>query len=134
MVVVLHQIVGGDGKVVVGVQLPEFAVQHVKVLVAEVLRHLVDVFFLVDDSEEVDHIGAAELAQRDATRMGLVHDIVYPYDDCQRVFLLKLGRVLEELEPRVVSEQLFRYGIKSSFTIPAALGCFTSRKKRSSVS
>ena len=41
----LDQIIAVEEKIVVGVELPELAIEYVKVLVGKVVQHLVSVFF-----------------------------------------------------------------------------------------
>lgn len=78
MVVVSRQVFGVNIKVVVGVQLPELAVDYVEVLVGEVVGDLVDVVLLLQQCQRLQEVAAAQLHHGDPTRPRTVHHIEYP--------------------------------------------------------
>lgn len=93
MVVVPRQVLGVDVEVVVGVQLPELAVDDVEVLVGEVVGDLVDVVLLLQQRQGLQEVAAAQFHHGDAARPGAVHHVEDPLDDLQFIMsLLKIVR------------------------------------------
>lgn len=67
MVVVSCQIFGVDVQVMVSVQLPKLAVDDVEVLIGEVVRDLVDVVLLLQESQRLQEVAPPQLYRIDAT-------------------------------------------------------------------
>lgn len=63
MIIVSGQVLPIDEQIVVLVQLPEFAVNDVKVLITEEVGDLVDVIFFLEKTEGGQQIGPPQLAQ-----------------------------------------------------------------------
>lgn len=93
---IAREVVFVDEEIVVGVQLPEAAVQHVEVLVREVLSHLVDVILPGYVEEHVLEVGALEVAEGDAAVVVHVYFVKYAHHHGVRVTVLKLWRRLQE--------------------------------------
>lgn len=84
MVVVSRQVFGVDVEVVVGVQLPELAVDDVEVLVREVVGDLVDVVLFLQQSQGLQEVAAAQLHHGDAAGPGAIHHIEDPLDHLEQ--------------------------------------------------
>lgn len=82
----------------------------VEVLVAEVLDHAVDVLFVVRHRHRLEQVGLAQLAQRHLARVGTVDAVENAVDDGLGVALLELGRLREELKPRVARDEVVQHG------------------------
>ena len=80
MVVVPRKVLPVDEQVVVLVQLPELAVDHVEVLVAEEVGDLVDIVLLLEESQRCQKIRMAQLRQTHGTRPRPVHLVEHPRD------------------------------------------------------
>ncbi len=80
MVVVSRQVFGVDVKVVVGVQLPELAVDDVEVFIREVVRDLVDVVLLLQQGQCLQEVAPAQLHHGDPARPRTVYHVEYPLD------------------------------------------------------
>ena len=75
MIIVSGQVFSVDEQVMVFVQLPELAVNHVEVLVAEEVGDLVDVVFLLKGAQCGEQCGPAQLGQRDLAAPGPVYHV-----------------------------------------------------------
>lgn len=53
MIIVPRQIVQVNEQIVVAIQLPEFAVNHIEMFVAEIGHDLVDIFFLLQQLQNL---------------------------------------------------------------------------------
>lgn len=84
MVVVSGQVFGVDVQVMVSVQLPEFAVDDVEVLVGEVVGDLVDVVLFFKQGQSLQEVAAAQLHHGDATCPGTIHHVEYPLDHLEQ--------------------------------------------------
>lgn len=84
MVVVSRQVFGVDVEVVVGVQLPELAVDDVEMLIGEVVGDLVDVVLFLQQGQGLQEVAAAQLRHGDATGPGAIHHVEYPLDHLER--------------------------------------------------
>lgn len=93
-----------DDKVVVRVQLPELAVQHVKVLVTQVAVHQIDVLLLVRVRERVHKARVANVAGAQTAAAAAVRDHKDARNHRAGIFFLEFGRRVQELEARVVGE------------------------------
>lgn len=60
MIVVPGKVVFVDEKVVISIQLPEFAVYHVKVFVTEELSYLIDVFLFFKQLNHIEKVGTTQ--------------------------------------------------------------------------
>lgn len=80
VVVVSRQVFGVNVEVVVGVQLPELAIDDVEVFVGEVVSDLVDVVLLLQQGQGLQEVAPAQLHHGDATSPRTVHHIEYPLD------------------------------------------------------
>lgn len=59
-----------NDEIMISIQLPEFTVDHIEVLVWEVLGDQVDVLFRLQGGQNVEEIGASQLAQAYSTWPG----------------------------------------------------------------
>lgn len=84
MVVVSRKVFGVDVEVVVGVQLPELAVDDVEVLVREVVGDLVDVVLFFQQGQRLQEVAAAQLHHGDATGPRAIHHVEYPLDHLEQ--------------------------------------------------
>lgn len=110
---VLGELFLGEEEVVVGVELPEAEVDDVEVLVAEEVCVLVDVGLGLDVDEALEDARLLELSRsRSAVPEGHlvvilpVRHVVHPVDHAQRVPVLELRLLLQELQPRVRPQHL----------------------------
>ncbi len=78
VIVVAGQILFVDEEVVILVELPELAVDDVKVFVAEEVGDLVDVVLLLEQADRGQQIRVAQLAQADLARPRPVHVVENP--------------------------------------------------------
>ena len=78
MIVVTREVFSVDEEVVILVELPELAIDHVEVLVAEEVGHLVDVVLVLQEPQRGEKLGAAELGDGDLAGPGAVHLVEYP--------------------------------------------------------
>ena len=101
VVPVPQQILLVDEEVVVAVQLPELAVHDVKVLVREKSQNLVDVLLVVHVRHRLQQVAAPQLAQGHLPVPRRVHRVEDPIRHRLQVPVLKLGRLLQKLQPRM---------------------------------
>lgn len=101
VIVVPRQIVLVYEQVVIAVQLPKLAVDHVEVLVAEVLGDLVDVVLLLQQLDHAQQVRPPQLRNRYPAGPGTVDAVEYPGDDGVDVARVELGRLLQEGEAGV---------------------------------
>jgi hypothetical protein len=97
---------------VVGVQLPEAAVKHIKVLVGEVLPDLVDVFLSANLLEHLKQVRFLEVSPRYSSVVVCVKPVDDAHHHCVCVTLLKLWGLLEELEAWMLFEQVLEHGLE----------------------
>jgi len=101
----LRELIFGDLEVVVLVELPEAAVEHLEVFLAEELPHIVDVLFCVDSHEGLLQRTLLHVQQFEAS---LVVVVLGPEDADNhgvRLALLELWRALQKQQPRVHQQQ-----------------------------
>lgn len=80
MVVVSRQVFRVDVEVMVGVQLPELAVDDIEVFVGEVICDLIDVVLLLQQGQGLQEVAPAQLHHGDTARPRTVHHVEYPLD------------------------------------------------------
>lgn len=80
MVIVSRQVFGVNVEVMVGVQLPELAVDDVEVFVGEVICDLVDIVLLFQQGQRLQEVAPAQLDHGDTARPWTVHHVEYPLD------------------------------------------------------
>lgn len=78
MIVVSHEIGLVDEEIVVAVELPELAVDHVEVLVAEVSGHLVYVLLVLQNTYHRQQIATPELGHGYLAAPAAIHAVEYP--------------------------------------------------------
>lgn len=78
MIVVSHEIGLVDEEIVVSVELPELAVDHVKVLVAEISGNLIDVLLVFQNSNDRQQIAPSELRNGYLAAPAAIHAVEYP--------------------------------------------------------
>lgn len=98
VITILEQVFTSNPVVPIMIQLPESAVENVKVLVGKVTSHLVYVFFLVDLMEGLEQVRPSDLTRGDAARMALVDNVEDASNDRDGVLFLKLSVVRQELK------------------------------------
>ena len=94
VIVVTREVFSVDEEVVILVKLPELAIDHVEVLVAEEVSHLVDIVLVLQEPQRGEELGAAQLRDGDLAGPGAVHLVEYPgyHLHNQSVLLAKLVR------------------------------------------
>ena len=85
----------------VGVKLPEFAVNNVEVFVGKVLSDFVDVLLLVDNLQDLEEITVPEVPQGDSGIVPAVELVKDAINDRVRVPVLELRRLLKEFKSRM---------------------------------
>ena len=80
VVVVPRQVLGVNVEVMIGIQLPELAVDDVEVFVGEVVGDLVDVVFFFQQGQGLKEVAPPQLHHGDATRPRAIHHVEYPLD------------------------------------------------------
>jgi hypothetical protein len=80
------------------IELPESAVEDIKVFIRKVSSDLVDIFLFVDLQKGIEEITASDLSTSDATGMTLVDAIKDSGNDSDGVFFLKLGMIAQEFQ------------------------------------
>jgi len=95
------QVLLGNKQVVVLIQLPELAIDHIEVLVGEVVLDQIDVVLELERLEHPEKVGALELGERDLARPGAVDRVVDARDHRLYVAGVELLVVVQELEARV---------------------------------
>lgn len=78
VIVVSHEVGLVYEEVVVPVELPELAVDYVKVLVAEVGGHLVDVLLVLQNSDDREQVAPPELRHGYLAAPAPIHAVEYP--------------------------------------------------------
>lgn len=62
IVIVPSEVSLADDEIVIGVEFPELAVDDIEVFVGEILRDEVDILFRLEAGEDVEEVGASQLA------------------------------------------------------------------------
>ena len=70
------------------IKFPEVAIHDIKLFVAEILCHTVDILFFVDVDEFAVQVGTSQFSQRNATSAAEVDEIEDSHDDCQGILAL----------------------------------------------
>ena len=83
VIVVSREIHLVDEEIVVAVELPELAVNHVEVLVAEVSGHLIDVLLVLQNADYREQIAPPQLRHWYLAAPATVHAVEYPGDYLQ---------------------------------------------------
>ena len=96
-----RQVVLANVEIVISVQLPEFAVDNVEVLVAEVLRNLIDVLLLLQQLQHLEEVRLSQLRQTDRPRPGSVEAVEDAGNDGVHVPRVELLRLFQEQKARV---------------------------------
>ena len=99
-------------KIVIGVQLPKPAVEHVEVLVREVLSHHVDIILIAYLMESVHQIRQLEVTPRNLVIIVGIDDEEYSHDHSVRVAILELGSGLQEFKTRMSLQQILKQWLK----------------------
>mmetsp|Transcript_7932 Transcript_7932/g.26912 ORF Transcript_7932/g.26912 Transcript_7932/m.26912 type:complete len:264 (+) Transcript_7932:832-1623(+) len=101
IVVVTAQVLPGEAHVVVVVQLPELAVDHIEVLVGEEAPAAIHLLLAVEEGEGVGKPRARERAARHAPRATARRGVEHPQHHGVHVALLEVRGGLEEAQARV---------------------------------
>lgn len=120
MVIVSGQVFRVDVQVMVGVQLPELAVDDVEVLVGEVVGDLVDVVLLLQQSQGLQEVASAQLHHGDATGPRTVHDVEYSLDHLRENDPRRFLTTRSELYPSEVHLKLHGFQKSSTMKIQEA--------------
>jgi hypothetical protein len=108
MPIELEQVVLLEQEIVVLVDLPKAAIDHIEMLVGEIVPNLVHVLGPVEVAPRADKVRLAtlELLQRDLTSLRAVETKEETAEHRIAVPLLKLGGILQELEPGMLEKRL----------------------------
>lgn len=139
VVVVAGQVVLINKQIVVSIQFPEFAVNHVEMFVTEVGHYLVNIFLLFQQLQYLqnvrfeDHIDIKQMqstnlqkirspqfGQCNASRPAPIDCVEYPGNNCVDVSRVKLGSFFQESQSRVSvndilnqCDQILRQNVRS---------------------
>ena len=112
VVVVSGQVLLVNEQIVIPVQFPEFTVNHVEVLVAKILRHLVNVLFVLEHLNHVEQVGPPHLRDRYSSRPGAVDAVEYASYDRVDISRVKFRRLFEERETGMGLDNILHEGYK----------------------
>lgn len=90
------------------VELPKPDIYDIEILVAEEVGIEVDVRLRLDVEERLEDVGALELAEAHLVVVFPVGHVEHPVDHAQRIPLLELRSVLQEVQPRVKLQDLLK--------------------------
>lgn len=98
-------------EIMIAIQLPKFAIDDVKVLVAEIRHDLIDVLLLLQQLNHVQQVRFAQLSGRDLARPAAVHVVEDARYHGVHVAGVKLCCLLQECQPRVrIDDILYQWG------------------------
>jgi len=98
MITVSKQVFASDTVIAIMVELPKSAVKNVKVFIREVLRDLVNVFFLVYGMECVEEVRPPNLPHRYFPIVAAVHYVKNTSDNGDSIFFLKFSVVRKKIK------------------------------------
>lgn len=84
VVIVLRKVRLIDKQIVIPIELPEFTVDHVEMLVAEVGGDLVDVLLVFQDRDHRQQVAPSQLRHGDPSAPAPVNAVEYPGDHLDR--------------------------------------------------
>lgn len=73
-----------DEKIVITIELPELAIDHVEMLVAEVSCYLIDIFLVLEDRDHREEIASSQLRHGNSSAPASIHAVKYPSDHLDR--------------------------------------------------
>lgn len=76
----LREICLVDEEIVITIELPELAVDHIEMLIAEVSCYLIDVFLVLEDRDHREQIASPQLGHRNSSAPASIHAVKYPSD------------------------------------------------------
>lgn len=79
-----------DEKIVITIELPEFAVDHIEMLIAEVSRYLIDIFLVLEDRDHREQIASSQLRHGNPSAPASIHAVKYPSDHLDRMKIRRL--------------------------------------------
>lgn len=79
-----------DEKIVITIELPELAVDHIEMLIAEVSRYLIDIFLVLEDRDHREQIASSQLRHGNPSAPASIHAVKYPSDHLDRMKIRRL--------------------------------------------
>lgn len=79
-----------DEKIVITIELPELAVDHIEMLIAEVSRYLIDIFLVLEDRDHREQIASSQLRHGNPSAPASIHAVKYPSDHLDRMKICQL--------------------------------------------
>lgn len=79
-----------DEKIVITIELPELAVDHIEMLIAEVSRYLIDIFLVLEDRDHREQIASSQLCHGNPSAPASIHAVKYPSDHLDRMKIRRL--------------------------------------------
>lgn len=84
VIVMFREIRLVDEKIVITIELPELAVDHVEMLVAEVSCYLIDIFLVLEDRDHREEIASSQLRHGNSSAPASIHAVKYSSDHLDR--------------------------------------------------
>lgn len=79
-----------DEKIVITIELPELAIDHIEMLIAEVSRYLIDIFLVLKDRDHREQIASSQLRHGNPSAPASIHAVKYPSDHLDRMKIRRL--------------------------------------------
>lgn len=79
-----------DEKIVITIELPELAIDHIEMLIAEVSRYLIDIFLVLEDRDHREQIASSQLRHGNPSAPASIHAVKYPSDHLDRMKIRRL--------------------------------------------
>ena len=98
MVAILEQVISGNPIVAIMIKFPEATIQDIEMFIAEVSRHLVNVFLVIHLHKGIQQIAPPDLSKSNLARMTLVDSIKDPRNHRDGILFLELRMVGQKLE------------------------------------
>lgn len=92
-----------DEEIVIAIELPELAVDHIEMLIAEVSCYLIDVFLVLEDRDHREQIASPQFGHGNSSAPASIHAVKYPSDHLDKT---KIYQKIDQ--PRTLNITLHR--------------------------
>lgn len=80
VIIMLCEIRFVDKEIVISIKLPEFAVDHIEMLIAEVGSHLIDILLVFEDRYHRQKVASSQFGDGNSSAPASIYTIEYPGD------------------------------------------------------